>query len=275
MSLREVIRQVRHGLPLAALVTLALSVHGKAEAALPVVTGLDLSADKLWFVGDFNPGGRIQLWSLVTAKVSKPTSLPPKTVARATYWWCTAKSAAACTRIGDSHSPIKFGESVETATHYRTLPLTLGTGKRYLRVQYTLARAHFGGEYVDVQNHNLGNNEAYLEVKTGSPGTYKEFPGKEIDGNNRKKLKNVSLVQCQVACSQETGFVCRSVDYAKSTKECMLQEIVRLETMPVGMHGSTLEQPPPQLPLTKSPKGKWSHYARPCQYGWHPTECRT
>lgn len=275
MSLREVVRGVRRGLPLAAIVSLSLSVHGEAEGAIPVVTGLDLSADKVWFVGDFNPGGRIQMWSRVTAKVSKPTSLPPKTVARATYWWCTAKSAGTCTLIGDTHSPIKFGESVEAALHYRSLPLSLGKGTRYLRVRYTLARAQFGGDYVDVQSFELGNNEAWVEVNTGNPGAYKEFPGKEIDGNNRKKLKKVSLAQCQAACSQETDFVCRSVDYAKSTKECMLQEIVRLEGAPVGVTGSKIEKPPPQLPLTGSPKKKWSHYARPCQYGWHPTECRT
>jgi hypothetical protein len=252
-----------------------LAVMSLCASGLEAQTvGIDLRADKVWYEGDFNPGGRISVWSTMTAN-GDPIFLgrEPRAKARVTFSWCTEQRADTCTLIQETTAPIELGKSVDSATFFQDLPLSVGKGTRYLRVNYGYARLGGAGTGVVVDltgETELSNNEQYVKVETGNPGAYLEFPNKEIDGFNSKKLTKVSLGQCQVACSTETSFVCRSVDYAKKEKECMLQEVMR-------QAGATFRKPNPprQIPLTDSPKKKWTHFARPCKFGDHPTKCVT
>lgn len=248
------------------------------ELVNPVDPGVDIQARDISYEGDFNPGGRIQLWStFVTESTAALLAREPQARARAMYFWCREQRSDSCTPIGESTAPLALGTSSKVGLPYQELPLSLGTGTRYLRVSYRLARSGAedtsavsdieGGS--NLSDNDSSNNDAYLRVSTGAPGEYRAFAGLEIDGHNRKKKAKVSLSECQRACSTETAFVCRSVDYAAKDKECRLQEVTRTES------GLSSASSPPRAPLTKSPKKKWSHYARPCKLEPHPTKCST
>ena len=53
-------------------------------------------------------------------------------------------------------------------------------------------------------------------------GEYIVYSGKAIVGYNNKRLTNVTPDQCQDACTAETSFSCKSIDYIHDSNSCDL-----------------------------------------------------
>ena len=70
----------------------------------------------------------------------------------------------------------------------------------------------------------------YQRTDFGQPGAgqnagvFKLFANTAISGKNDASFSNISELECQSKCSTHTDFVCKSVDYTKSTRKCDLSK---------------------------------------------------
>lgn len=56
----------------------------------------------------------------------------------------------------------------------------------------------------------------------GYGDTYQEERGAAIKGLNNKIISSVSVVECVRACTSETTFICRSIEYNSGNQDCQL-----------------------------------------------------
>lgn len=59
--------------------------------------------------------------------------------------------------------------------------------------------------------------------------TFQSIENRVIRGHNDKVLEGVSFPECKKSCFDADGFVCRSIDYFASMKECYLSSVTALE----------------------------------------------
>ena len=59
--------------------------------------------------------------------------------------------------------------------------------------------------------------------------TFQSVAKRVIRGHNDKVLEGVSFPECKKSCTDATDFVCRSIDYFGSLKECYLSSVTALE----------------------------------------------
>lgn len=59
--------------------------------------------------------------------------------------------------------------------------------------------------------------------------TFQSVEKRVIRGNNDDVVKDIPFSECKQCCLNATDFVCRSIDYFQSMKECYLSSVTKLE----------------------------------------------
>lgn len=164
--------------------------------------------------GELNPGGRVRS----VARVANGGHLESKNVT-VHFFLCPRRDANGCIALEDGIIPRLGPNSTESLySDFLSLPPNIMQGAVFLRAVVDMA------DQLDEKAEQ--NNEFFKPLTIGVPmsaASYRSYANLRLNNTPAKVLSGVTREGCVNACSRETSFICKSVDFTPAEGSCRLQ----------------------------------------------------